>query len=254
MPKFYICSDIHGFYDEFREALDEAGFDKSNPDHWLISLGDEMDRGPDPEKVINYLMNLPRAVFVRGNHTDLMEELTERKYPNSYDYSNGTFQSVLDLAPNAKTFKEACIIAGQKVKPFFDKEINYLELQNHILVHSFIPLKCNDNYPPYYTKNGSFEKDPDWRCAHASDWERARWGNPFDLAMDGFLPNKTLIFGHFHCSYPRAIFEHKPEFGNGSDFSIYYGNGYIGVDGCTAYSGKVNILTIKDDFIDGKST
>ena len=125
MPKFYVVSDIHGFADEMIEALDEAGFDESNPEHWLISLGDEMDRSPDPDKVINYLMSLPRAIFVRGNHTDLMEELLERKYPNSYDYSNGTFQSVLDLAPSAKTFEEACVIAEQKVRPFFEKEINY---------------------------------------------------------------------------------------------------------------------------------
>lgn len=30
MPKFYICSDIHGFYDEFREALGKSGFDENN--------------------------------------------------------------------------------------------------------------------------------------------------------------------------------------------------------------------------------
>ena len=247
MPKFYVVSDIHGFYNEFHKALDEVGFNENDENSWLVSLGDEMDRGLEPEKVINYLMSLPRAIFVRGNHTDLMEELLERKYPNSYDYSNGTFQSVLDLAPSAKTFEEACVIAEQKVRPFFEKEINYLELRDHILVHSFVPLKCNDNYPLYYTKNRKFEKDLDWRYAHASAWERARWGNPYDLAMDGFLPNKTLIFGHFHCSYPRSVFDGKPEFGRGADFSIYYGNGYIGIDSCCAHTGRINILVIENE-------
>ena len=253
MAKLFCVSDIHGFFDEFKKALDEAGFDKNNPEHWLVSLGDEMDRGPNPGEVIDYLMSLPRAIFVRGNHTDLMEELLERGYPYSYDYSNGTFQSILDLAPSAMTFKEACIIAEQKVRPFFDKEVNYLELKNHILVHSFVPLKCKDDCPSYYTKNRMFEKDPDWRYAHASAWETARWGNPYNLAMDGFLPDKTLVFGHYHCSYPRAIFEGKPEFGDGSDFSTYYGDGYIGIDSCCSYTHKINVLIIEDDFINGKS-
>ena len=37
MPKFFVFSDVHGFYDEFVKALDEAGYDKNNPEHWLIS-------------------------------------------------------------------------------------------------------------------------------------------------------------------------------------------------------------------------
>ena len=85
MPKFYIVSDIHGFYDELREALGNAGFDPNDENSWLVSLGDEMDRGPSPEKVINYLMSLPRAIFVKGNHQSLMEDMCTRKYAEKYD-------------------------------------------------------------------------------------------------------------------------------------------------------------------------
>ena len=248
MPKLFVVSDIHGFYDEMIEALDKANF---NPEtDFLISLGDEMDRGPCPEKVINYLMNLPNAIFVRGNHTDLMEELLKKKYPDKYDYGNGTFQSVLDLAPNAKTFEEACIVAEQKVKPFFKKEVNYFETENYIFIHSFIPLINKDGLPMYYTRNRKFEFNPDWRYAHASEWEEARWGNPFDLASKGFLPDKTLVFGHFHTSYARNKFDSEPEFGEDADFSIYYGDGFIGIDACTAYSGKVNVLVLEDNFLE----
>lgn len=252
MPKFYICSDIHGFYDEFRKALDESGFDANDENSWLVSLGDEMDRGPLPSKVIDYLMSLPRAIFVRGNHTDLMEELLERRWPCNHDYSNGTFQSVLDLAPSTKTFEGACIIAEQKVRPFFDKEINYLELQNHILVHSFIPLKCNDNYPAYYTKNRKFEYDPDWRTAHASAFETARWGNPLNLAMKGLnKTGKVLVVGHWHCSTGWAMEAGIPEFGYGSCFEpYYYKDELIMIDACTAYTHKVNILVLEDKFLE----
>lgn len=250
MPKFYICSDIHGFYNEFRKALDESGFDANDENSWLVSLGDEMDRGPDPGKVIDYLMSLPRAIFVRGNHTDLMEELLERRWPCNHDYSNGTFQSVLDLAPSTKTFEEACIVAEQKVRPFFNKEINYLELQNHILVHSFIPLKRNDNYPAYYTRNRKFEYDPDWRAAHASSFETARWGNPFKLADDGLnKTGKTIVHGHFHNSYGWAAKGIGSEFGEDACFDICKHDGCIGLDSCCAYTHKVNVLVLEDNLI-----
>lgn len=249
VPKFYICSDLHGFYDEFRAALDNSEFDENNPEHWLVSLGDEMDRGPNPEGVINYIMNLPRAIWVKGNHQTLMEDLIARGYPGSHDWHNGTMQSVMDLAPNAKTLLVAFMIAYDKTKPFFDKAIDYLELKNYILVHSFIPLKNLDGMSKYYTRNRKFEFDPDWRHAHASAWEEARWGNPFDLAEKGFLPDKTLVFGHYHTSWPRYKYEGKPEMGDKADFSPYYGNGYIGIDACTARSKKVNILVLEDEFL-----
>lgn len=45
MAKLFCISDVHGFYNEMREALDNAGFDPNNEEHWLISLGDIWDRG-----------------------------------------------------------------------------------------------------------------------------------------------------------------------------------------------------------------
>lgn len=250
MPKLYVLSDIHGFYNEMREALDKAGFDPNDENSWLISCGDEMDRGNQPLEVMNYLMSLPRAIFVKGNHTTLMEELINRGYPLSYDWSNGTAQTVLDLAPNANDWRVACSVAYEKTKPFFDKEIDYFETANYIFVHSFIPLKTLDTLPKYYTKNRQFEFDPDWRYAHASEWEDARWGNPFKLAKLGFLPDKTLVFGHFHTSWPRHKYDGEDEFGEGADFSIYYGDGYIGIDGCTACTHKINLLVLEDDFLE----
>ena len=250
VPKFYVCSDLHGFYNEFRAALDNSGFDENNPEHWLISLGDEMDRGPNPEGVISYIMSLPRAIWIKGNHQELMEDLITRQFPYRHDWSNGTMDSVLSLAPSAKTTDSACEIAYNKVKPFFDKAVNYLELDKYILVHSFVPLINEDGLPAYYTRNRKFSFNPDWRNASDEEWKGAMWGNPFDLAMKGLnQTGKTLIFGHFHCSYPRSIFNGKPEFGDNVDFSIYYGNGYIGIDACTAYSKKVNVLVLEDEFL-----
>ena len=43
--KCFIVTDVHSFYDEMMLALDKKGFDKDNPNHVFISLGDLLDRG-----------------------------------------------------------------------------------------------------------------------------------------------------------------------------------------------------------------
>ena len=80
MPKLFVISDCHGFYHEMLDALDNAGFDPNNEDHWLISCGDNFDRGPCPEDVMVYLKMLPRKILVKGNHEDLLMECINRGY------------------------------------------------------------------------------------------------------------------------------------------------------------------------------
>lgn len=52
----YMMSDIHGCYEEYRELLEKIGFDH---DDELYVLGDAMDRGPEPIRVIRDLMRRP---------------------------------------------------------------------------------------------------------------------------------------------------------------------------------------------------
>ena len=63
-----VIGDIHGQYDALRCVLDRSGYD---PEYdRLISLGDEVDGGPDSYKVIDYLAALPNVISVRSNHMD----------------------------------------------------------------------------------------------------------------------------------------------------------------------------------------
>lgn len=250
MPKFYVFSDVHGFYYELRQALDEAGFDENNPDHIAVGLGDYMDRGRQPSEVMGYLQSLPMKLLVRGNHEQLLEECIDRSYPLSYDWSNGTAETILDLAPNAKTFDVACAVAYEKIKDFIGSMVDYIELKNHILVHSWVPVINKDGLPAHYTKNRKFEFNPNWRNASRKDWEDARWGNPFDMAERGFLPDKTVVFGHWHASAGWTKAEGREEFGPDAKFDPYYGDGFIAIDSCTAYTKKVNVLVIEDELID----
>ncbi|MBQ8726493.1 MAG: metallophosphoesterase [Clostridia bacterium] len=43
--KYYVVSDVHGFYDELIFALTEKGFFDEKSPHKLIICGDLLDRG-----------------------------------------------------------------------------------------------------------------------------------------------------------------------------------------------------------------
>lgn len=65
----YIISDIHGCYEEYQELLDKIRF--SDEDELYI-LGDAMDRGPEPIKVIKDIMLRPNVIYIVGNHDYMM--------------------------------------------------------------------------------------------------------------------------------------------------------------------------------------
>lgn len=248
MSKLFVVSDVHSFYTPLKEALEEAGFDSNNKDHWLISCGDLFDRGLESVEVLKYIMNLPNKVLIKGNHEYLLDDLLDRKYAYDIDDSNGTTKTVLSLGlfPLISLFKENVSITKTRIKPYNNLLVNYFETKNYIFVHSCLPTIESESQGLYIPDN--------WRDSN-QDWESATWGNPFVFYGEEHTGeirelNKTVVFGHWHTSWPRNAYEGAPEFEPTSDFSCYYGDHFIGIDACTAYSKKVNVLVLEDDFIE----
>lgn len=250
MPKFFVTSDIHSYYNELIIALHNAGFDEDNEDHYLVVCGDCWDRGLDSNKVFKYLRDLPRKVLVKGNHEQLLVDCCQRGYPMSHDHHNGTVHTIRDLGYGDE-FEDWCAYTLKKVRPLIDSMVNYFETKNYVFVHSWIPVINKDGLPAHYTRNREFEFNPDWRNASQKEWDEAMWGNPFDMAERGLMPDKTVIFGHWHCSVGWAKTEHRGEFGYDAKFDPYYGDGFIAIDACTAHSHKCNVIVIEDEFLEG---
>jgi hypothetical protein len=250
MPKFFVTSDIHSFYDELITALNSAGFDKNNEEHWLVVCGDCFDRGPDSQKVWKYLRDLPRKVLIKGNHEELLLDCCHRRYPHQHDYSNGTVKTILHLGYGVE-FEDMCEYTLAKVGPFIDNMVNYFETKNYIFVHSWIPVINMDNLPAHYTRNRKFEFNPNWRNASQKEWDEATWGNPFSMAERCLMPDKTVVFGHWHCSTGWAKAEGRSEFEDDARFDPYYGDGFIAIDACTAHTHKCNVVVIEDEFLEG---
>lgn len=253
MPKLFCVSDVHGFYDEMIDALNEAGFDKYNSEHYLLVLGDCFDRGQKPVEVMQYLIGLPRKVIIKGNHESLLQDLCESGYPGSHDMRNGTYDTVCKFGGESlgRSFDECCIITEQRTKNFIYDMVPYFETKNYVFTHGYIPVNCHDGLPMYHRRNRKFSKKEDWREAHASEWEQAMWLNGMEMVHNGFDIEKCVVVGHWHASWGRMVFENGPEFGEGADFSpYYYDDKLIAIDGCVAYTGKVNVLVLEDEFLE----
>lgn len=254
----YFCvSDIHGYYDELQQALQEAGFDRNNPNHTLISCGDHFDRGRQPGEVLEFLLNLPRKVLIWGNHDKLLLESCRRGYFYDYDASNGTMGTVQDLTDAfAHQYKEEhgdypevaerCKELLRIVEPFYKQHVDYYETANHIFIHGWVPVAIHDDKPVYHARGRKFSKLADWRKGSEREWNQARWMNPFTAAKLGLQAEKIIVCGHWHCSVGWASAEGRGEFGDDARFDPFPGDGFLAIDGCTAHTGKVNVVVIED--------
>lgn len=243
--KYFVVSDVHGFFDEMKSVLDANGFDRLNSEHTLVICGDLLDRGSQPKELLTYLRTCPQKVLIRGNHEDLFVECCCRKEFYMHDISNGTADTIMTLAGCDDILKMTdydYTKAYSVFVPFLTQMVNYFETEHYIFVHGWLP-EVPEGFADVGLKS--------WRDypQNCSAWEEARWRNGMLAAMNGEIEkDKTIICGHWHSSWGHARFDDPPaaEWGNEADFTPYYNKGIIAIDACTAYSGFVNCLVLED--------
>lgn len=252
--KYYVVSDIHGFYEPLTRALKANGFFEDKEPHKLIVCGDMLDRGGEARKVQDFMMELlykDELIFIRGNHEDLMVDMLDNLYEDynyiccgmSHHVRNGTFDTALQLAQTGITDPGKFVYkvkSSDFYKTLLPASLDYYETDNYIFVHGWIPC---------IKDKGTYAYNPDWRTAHTSSWQKARWLNGMYISEDRkvFEPDKIIVCGHWHTSFGHCKFEHKgSEFGEDADFSPFYSENIIALDACTAYSGVTNCVVIND--------
>jgi serine/threonine protein phosphatase 1 len=69
----WIIGDVHGMHKPLEALL--AAIQKADVSPRFIFVGDYVNRGPDSKKVVDLLLTLANATFLRGNHDDIFDEL-----------------------------------------------------------------------------------------------------------------------------------------------------------------------------------
>ena len=255
--KYYVVADVHGFYTELYNELEEKGFFKDIEPHKLIVCGDLFDRGDEALKLQSFIMELivkNEVILIRGNHEDLLLTLIKdwdnNGFLHSHHNSNGTVDTVLQLTEtktitvnNKEEVKEK-IINTPFVKEIIPRMINYYETEKYVFVHGWIPCDAIG----FGGHANRFIYKENWRELEEVDWNFARWYNGMEAARQGVIePNKTIVCGHWHCSYGHAKIEGEgSEFGEDANFNPYISKGIIAIDACTVSTKKINCLVVDD--------
>ncbi len=257
--KYYVVSDVHGFYSLLRKALREKGYFDDRTPHKLIICGDLFDRGAEAKALQAFVLDLmekDEVILVRGNHEDLAVELLDCSWKylkskaialDSHHNHNGTLDTFFQLTDSnlseAINCPPAFSLYGKRtpyVSRMIPQMLDYYETKRFVFVHGWIPC----------TKQGrGYVPVANWRKATAQEWERARWLNGMDCHHHGIeVAGKTVVCGHFHTSYGHYYFgDARSEWEKGAIFTPYEREGILALDGCTSHSKLVNCVVVEDE-------
>ena len=210
MGRNLIIGDIHGMYERLLSVLSASGF-KPGEDT-LFAVGDFCDRGPEPVKVLDYLMMLPNFLPVVGNHDMWLYEYLSGRGPASIwlDPRNGgivTYNAIKDMDSEKKA----------AIRQWFGSFPFVRLWDNSIILHAGPPCGVKDENSLLRLTDGmTLEKAYKTKCfigsyislVHDLVWDRdyIRSAMKYDIesGMDGiedctrnpFNTEKTIICGH----------------------------------------------------------
>ena len=223
----YVMSDLHGCYDAYIQMLEKIHFSDAD---MLYVVGDVVDRGPHPIKILLDLMKRDNVVCLAGNHEQmaleclrfLLEEITEE---NVDRLDAEMVEKLLNWQQNGSLtttdeFHKLDASARKAVVEFiadFDlyEEVHVGE-QIYILVHAGL---------------GNFAPDKEmWEY----ELDELVWQRP-DYEMQ-YFPDKYVITGHT----PTMFIEGNPRPGY-----IFRKNNHIAIDCGAGMGGRLSCLCLE---------
>ena len=213
----YVVSDIHGEYDMFLELLDKIGLKETDT---LYVLGDILDRGPHPLRLLRKLMEMPNVVCLVGNHElmalECLEFLCKEITEESIDrIDSATIENLLSWQGNGGTitmdeFHRLDKETQEDIIEFLGELLIYEELtvngRDFLLVHAGL-----GNYSP--------GKEMDEYSLKELVWDRADYETQY-------FDDVYVVTGHT----PTQFIQGNPKPGY-----IYRKNNHIAID-CQCYS------------------
>lgn len=224
----YVISDIHGCYREYMELLEKLSL--SDRDH-LYVLGDAVDKGPEPVRVLQDIMQRKNLTYIMGNH-DYMLLYFLKKF--GLDLSGGKSEMCkpedrkgfyLWLGDGGSTtasqYLRLPLEERKAICSFLEKAGAYETVEDagkkYILVHAGI-AGFREELPL-----GAYEFT-DFLCEQA-DYKKRYYQDPDIFLISGHTPTICI----------HEDFEH----------GIYMGNGHIAVDCGCVYGGALAAYCIE---------
>lgn len=190
--KLAFIGDVHGCYEELMELVEKIGFYEGKLDK-LVFVGDLIDKGPEPRKVIEWAKTWEAScIFVKGNHEEKhirynmheRRKLKNKKYVNPMEFSEDHLRTRADLLgiPNFNAFE------------WMDNWNDYyycLDSGNHLVLHGgLLPNQKAEDIPVKILTRVRYLKS-DTEMAHIDEItaDMPFWTEKY------FGPEK-VIFGH----------------------------------------------------------
>lgn len=230
----YVISDIHGCYAEYRELLEKIKFSSKDT---LYILGDVVDRGPEPIKVIQDMMKRPNVNFILGNHDYLMlmvmSKLVQEITEENIDSGVLNEDLLMDYYAWMNDGGEVTVAQFNSLERW--EMIDILEYVQDALIYEDIQVNKKRFILTHAgIKDYSYEKDLDEY--HFTDFIFGR----MDYSKRHFDdPDTYLVSGHT----PTVLIREDRQ------FLVYKGNGHIAIDcGCVS-GGRLAAYCLDDGSI-----
>lgn len=224
----YVIGDVHGQLEQLKTLIQKLNIQEEDE---VYLLGDIVDRGPDPIKALQYLMEMPNCTCLAGNHELMMVEnmkfllskITEESLKYLTEENIGLLSDWLYNGAGS-TISQFTKLPDSERKEILDFVCDfeaYVELeikgQKYLLVHAGL-----DNF--------SEEKELDEYSIDDLVWVRPDYAIPYFedvIVITGHTPTQRIL-------------------GNPRPGYIYRGNKHIAIDcGVSSPSGRLAAICLE---------
>ena len=211
----YVLSDLHGQYDKFMDMLKLTKF---NDNDKMYILGDIFDRGPDPLKILDYIICKKNIDFIPGNHEYMFLEFYNTYDARLWSYNGG------------KTTMTQLMKRGEDyLKALYD----YLTKLPLVKIHDKFILTHAGLYLPKNQNQYTLQEILSLQNAEFNLWSRSNINN------ERQYKDYTVICGHTPTLYVDP---------NQYQMSIVRRKGTIYIDcGATFSDGRLACLRLEDN-------
>ena len=224
----YVMSDLHGRYDLYVKMLELIGFSEEDE---LYVLGDVVDRGPNPMKILEDMSMRPNVYPILGNHDYMAEYLLGKLSVRITEENCDTHLTAEDLAAlagwltdggqtTAEEFRRLSPDMQEGILDYLSEFAPYEELtvgeNRFVLVHAGLP-------------------DFDPACP-LEDYDLYGLITTYTDYTKPYFTDRYLVTGHVPTGRIDEAYSGR----------IYRGHGHIAIDCGAVWGGRLGCIRLED--------